>query len=62
MNGMSNNISHPNIATPGEAFSTVWWVQQTAHAAYDKKTSMSLGFTVLAISNSDVHNMFPITA
>jgi hypothetical protein len=33
-----------------------------AHAASDKKTSMSLGFTVLAISNSDVHNMFPITA
>jgi hypothetical protein len=33
-----------------------------AHAASDKKTSMSLAFTVLAISSSDVHNMFSRTA
>jgi hypothetical protein len=42
MNGMSNSMSRPNIAAPGEAFNTVWWVEQMAHASTDKKTSMSL--------------------
>jgi hypothetical protein len=31
------------------------------HAASDRKTSMSLGFTELAISISAVHNMFITT-
>ena len=31
---------------------------QTAHAASDKKTSMSLAFTNSAISSLDVRNMF----
>jgi hypothetical protein len=62
MNGVSNSISHPNIAAPGEALSTVWWVEQTAHAASDRKISMSLVFTYLAISSSDVLDMFPRTA
>ncbi len=29
MNIMSKSMSHPNIAAPGEAFSTVWKVEQT---------------------------------
>ncbi len=62
MNGMSNSISCPNIAAPGEALSTVWYVKGTAYAASDKKTSMSLAFTVLAILSSDVRNMFSRTA
>jgi hypothetical protein len=62
MNGMSNIISHPNITVPGEALSTDWWVERTAHAVSNKKTSMSLDFTVSAISSLDVHNMFPMTA
>ncbi len=32
MYGMSNNISRPNIAEPGEALSSVWYVEQMAHA------------------------------
>jgi hypothetical protein len=48
MNGMSNSISHPNIAAPGEAFNTVWWVEPTAHAvrltkSHWKQKSISLG-------------------
>jgi hypothetical protein len=62
MNGMSKSMSHPNIAAPGEALSTVWWVEQMAHAASDKKMSMSLGFTELAILISAVFNMFIKTA
>jgi hypothetical protein len=62
MNGMSNNISCPNIAAPKEVLSTEWWVERMAHAASDKKMSMSLGFTISAISSSDVRNMFPMTA
>jgi hypothetical protein len=45
MNGMSNSISHPNIAASGEAFNTVWWVEQMAHAASAKKMLMSLALT-----------------
>jgi hypothetical protein len=55
---MSNSMSHPNIAAPGEAFNTVWWVEQMAHAASDKKMSMSLALTKLAISSSAVRSMF----
>jgi hypothetical protein len=55
-------MSHPNIAAPGEAFNTVWWVEQMAHAASDKKTLMSLAFTNSAILSSAVHSMFVNTA
>ncbi len=37
-------------------------LEKMAHAAYDRKTSMSLGFTELAISISAVCNMFITTA
>jgi hypothetical protein len=50
MNGMPKSISCPNIAAPGEALSTVQWVEPMAYAASDGKTSMLLGFTELALS------------
>jgi hypothetical protein len=62
MNGMSKSISHPNIAAPGEAFNTIWWVEQMAHAASAKKMSMSLALTNLAISSSAARSMFVNTA
>jgi hypothetical protein len=40
MNKISKRMSHPNIAAPDEALSTVWGVEQMAHAASDRKTSM----------------------
>ncbi len=55
MIGMSKSISPPNIAAPGEALSTVWWVGGMAHAASDRRTSLEL--TESAISISAVHNM-----
>ena len=58
MNGMSNSITHPNIAAPGEAFNTVWRLEQMARAASDKKMLMSLAFTDLAILSLAVHSMF----
>jgi hypothetical protein len=58
---MSKSMSHENIAAPGEALSTVWWVEQTAPAASDRNTSKSLDFTELAISISAVHNIFITT-
>jgi hypothetical protein len=58
MNRMSKRMSHLNIAAPGGALSTVWLVEQMAHAAADRKTSMSLGFTELAISISAGRNIF----
>ncbi len=62
MNGMSNNMSRPNIAAPGEAFNTVQWVEQMTHAVSDKKTSMSLAFTNSAILGLAVRSMFVNTA
>jgi hypothetical protein len=59
---MSNSTLHPNIAVPGEAFNTLWWVEQMAHAASDKKTSMSLAFTNLAMLSLAVGSMFVNTA
>ena len=56
--GMSNSMSWPKIAVPVEAFSTVWYVQQKAHATLVRKSATVLGFTELAISNSAVHIMF----
>jgi hypothetical protein len=62
MNGMSKIMSHPNIAAPAEALSTVWWVEQMAHVACDRMMLKSLDFTEFAISISDVRNMFITTA
>ncbi len=59
---MSKSMSPPNIAAPGEALSTVWWVEQMAHAVSDKKTSMSLALTPLVIFSSAVRSMFVNTA
>jgi hypothetical protein len=59
---MLKSMSCPNIAAPGEALSTVLWIERMAHAASDRKTLMSLGFTELPISISAVHNMFITTA
>ncbi len=62
MNGISKSMSRPNIAAPGEALSTVWLVEQMAHAASDRKTSMSLGFAESAVLISVVRSMFITTA
>ena len=62
MNRISKSMSHPNIAAPGEAFNNVWLVEQMAHAASDKKTSLSLAFTNLAILSLAVLSMFVNTA
>jgi hypothetical protein len=58
MNRMSNSISRPNIAAPGEAFNNVWWVEQMAHAASAKKMPMSLALTNSAMSSLAVRSMF----
>jgi hypothetical protein len=62
MHGMSKSISCPNIAAPGEAFNTVWWVEPMAHVASAKKMLMSLVLTNSAISSSAVRSMFVSTA
>jgi hypothetical protein len=62
MNKMSNSMSHPNIAATGEAFNTVWWVEQMAQAASDKMMSMSLALADLAISSLAMLCMFVNTA
>ncbi len=59
---MSYSISCPNIYAPCEAFSTVWWVEQKAHAASDKKISISLALNNSAISSLAVQSMFVNTA
>jgi hypothetical protein len=40
----------------------VHMVEQTAHAVSDKKSFMSLAFTISDVLSSDLHNMFPRTA
>jgi hypothetical protein len=40
---MSKSISPPNIAAPGEAFNTVWYVEQIAYAALSMNVLMSAG-------------------
>ncbi len=35
---MSKSMYHPNIAAPGEAFNTVWYVERIAHAALSMKS------------------------
>ena len=61
MNGMSKIMSHPNIAAPGETFSTVWYVERIAQTALSINVSMSAGCTESAMSNSDVRIMVPKT-
>jgi len=51
---MSKSMSRPNIAAPGEAFNTVWYAEQIAHAALSINASMSAGSTESAMSSSDV--------
>ena len=48
-------------AAPGEALSTVWYVEQTAHPASVRKSDMSLGPTVSAMSYSVVQSIVMIT-
>ena len=42
-NGMSKSMSRPNIAAPGEAFNTVWYVERIAQTALSINESMSAG-------------------
>jgi hypothetical protein len=50
-------MSHPkNIAAPGEAFNTVWYVEQVAHAALSMNVSMSAGSTESAVKFRGVHH------
>jgi hypothetical protein len=58
MNGMSKSISCPKIAAPGEAFNTVWYVEQIAHAALLMNVSISAVSTDLAMSISEVRIIF----
>ena len=61
MNSMSKSISRPKIAAPGEAFSTVWYVERITHAALLMNVSMSAGSTDPAMSILEVRIMFPRT-
>jgi hypothetical protein len=54
-------MSRPKIAAPGEAFSTVWYVERIAHAALSMNVSMSAGSTDLAMSISEVRIIVPRT-
>ncbi len=47
---------------PGEAFSTVWYVEQIAQVVFVMNVSISLGFTELAMSISAVQCMVIRTA
>ena len=51
---MSKSMSHANIAAPGEAFNTVWYVEPNAHAVLSIDVSMPAGTTELARSISEV--------
>jgi len=59
MNGMLKIISRPNIAAPGEAFNTLWYVKQDTHAVLSINVSMSAGSTELAMSISEVRIIVP---
>ncbi len=57
LNGMSKSMSCPNIAAPGEAFNTVWYVERIAHAALSINVSMSSALTELGhVKFSNAHN------
>jgi hypothetical protein len=58
---VSSQIQTENIAAPGEAFNTVWYVEQIAHAALAMNVSISAGCTESAMSYSDVRIMVPKT-
>jgi hypothetical protein len=45
----------------GEAFNTVWYVEQIDHAALSMNVSMSAGSTDSAMSISEVHIIVPRT-
>jgi hypothetical protein len=49
MNRMSKSMSRPKTAAPGEAFNTVWYVEQISHAALSINVSMSAGSTDLVV-------------
>jgi hypothetical protein len=51
----------PKNAAHGEALSTVWYVEQIAHAALSMNVSMSAGSTDLAMSISEVRIIVPMT-
>ncbi len=51
----------PKIAAPGEAFSTMWYVERIAHAALTMKVSMSAGLIDSAMSISEVRIIVPRT-
>jgi len=51
----------PKRVGPGEAFSTVWYVERIAQTALSINVSMSAGYTESAMSNSDVRIMVPKT-
>jgi hypothetical protein len=61
MNGTLKSMSRPKIAAPGEAFNTVWYVEQIAYAALSMNVSMSAGSTDLAMSISEVRIIVPRT-
>jgi hypothetical protein len=58
---MLKSMSCPKMAAPGEALSTVGYVEQIAHAVLSRKTSTSLGVAESAISNSAVRSICPKT-
>ena len=58
---MSNSMSLPKIAAPGEALSTVCYVERMVHAASVKKSDISLGTTVSIMSNSVVWSIVMFT-
>jgi hypothetical protein len=58
---MSKGISDPKIAAPGEAFNTVWYVEQIAYNALSMNVSMSAGSTDSAMSISEVRIIVPRT-
>jgi hypothetical protein len=49
-------MSHPNIAAPGEALNTVWYVEQIAHAALSMNVSMSAGSKISHVKFRGVHH------
>jgi hypothetical protein len=57
---MPNNMSQSKFAALGELFGAVWSVEQVAHAASVRNTSMSLVCSVLAMSSSIVRNIVVI--
>jgi len=58
---MLKSMSRPNIAAPGEAFNTVWYVERIAYAELPINVSMSAGSTELAMSISEVRIIVPRT-